>query len=1219
MTRSSVVVHGHFYQPPREDPWTDRVPRQQSAAPHHDWNARIHDECYRSVVAAPLKDAEGRVTGVLNTLEWMSWDAGPTLLRWLARERPATYRAFLEADARARDRTGHGSAIAQPYHHVILPLATRREKVTEVRWGITDFERRFRRRPDGMWLPEAAVDMETLEILAQEGIHFTVLGPKQVAEAPAGGLPGRVDLPGGRSVAVFVYDGPLSHDVAFGSLVRDADLWVERLAATARERAVVSMATDGETFGHHQRWGDLGLAAALVGAARRGDLAVEGYGAALERYPPVEAVDIVEPSAWSCDHGVERWRSHCGCKIDPSRETSQEWRGVLREALAELRASLHGVFEQEGASLLRDPWAARDAYGAVLDESDAARRRFVEAHAAADLSGTQSARVLELLEMERDLLRMDTSCGWFFDDIARLEPLQNLLYAAHALELAGAAAGDVEERLVARLAEIACNDPDEGTGADLWDREIRGGGEGPKLRVIDVDAVRRVDEPAAVLEVRRALEHPSADSVAEALDVVEGVSDEELAKARSAVGATLVRDADPDEHLARLAGALGVASDVVGSGLPAGGPLRFVFGLHLHQPVGNFDHVFESHTEDVYLPFLERCSERGLGPLTLHVSGPLLDWLDRRGHRFLDLVGGLVADGGVEMLLSGFYEPVLPVLTREDRLQQIGWMREWLQSRFGADASALWLTERVWEPGLVRDLADAGVRQVLVDDRHFLVAGYERHQLHQPWTTEAEGRTLSLLPIDERLRYLVPFRSPTELGSYFRRLASAGHEVAVLADDGEKFGGWPGTAEWVWERGWLDHFLDEMEHLTDQGVVQLDTPSGVCRSVSGSGPAYLPSASYREMELWSLPARAAETLEWAGAELEAEPRAMHVLRGGHWRNFLSRYEESNRMHKKAQYLSELCRASGDPEDARRAIGRAQCNDPYWHGVFGGLYLRHLRNATWSNLAEAERLLRVGQGLAVELGDADADGRDDIRIHSGRFSALLQPSRGGRLVELTDLEAGVNLVDVLTRRRESYHRKPAAGTSGGESPADESSHGAADPEAMPSIHDLEEGLTLTALPPVDLDARALGVERVLSRDLTPAAYEAADYEPVCSWANEALEFEVEQLDDVVRVAMRSPGIGRLEKTVEIDVEGVVTLRYSWDPSDLPADAWFAPELSLASDMELASDPTPAEVWTHDIVTVSKKESGYEETVQGTSVTPRWPVRSGTATLRLSFPR
>ena len=1208
MTRRSVVIHGHFYQPPREDPWTDRVPLQGSAAPYHDWNERIHEECYRTVLAAPLEDAQGRVTGVLNALEWMSWDFGPTLLRWLARERPHTYRGVLAADARARERTGHGNAIAQPYHHVILPLASRREKVTEVRWGMTDFERRFGRRADGMWLPEAAVDMETLEVLAQERVHFTVLGPSQVVALPSGGLPGRVDVGNGRSVAVFVYDGSLSHDVAFGHLVRDADLWAERLREAAADDAVVSMATDGETFGHHHRSGHLGLAEVLVRAARRPELAVEGYGAALERHPPVEALEIVDPSAWSCSHGVERWRSECGCRIDPSRETSQEWRTILREAFAELATRLHAVFDREGAALFEDPWAARDDYAAVLEASDEARRRFLESHAVGSLPPEDQARALELLEMERDLLRMDTSCGWFFDDIARLEPLQNLLYAAHALELVGEAAGDAEEELVGRLTAAQSNDPSEGTGADFWRREVRGAGEGFRHRVMEGESlVAATSERWGPLRaVRRALAQPSEASVREALSALDGAGDEELVEARAAAVHTLVRD--PAPLLVPLGERLGIAPDPTGSGLPSGAPLRFIFGLHLHQPVGNFDEVFESHVEEVYLPFVERCVERDFLPLTLHVSGPLLEWLEARGHRLIDEVGGLVDRGAVELLLAGFYEPVLPVLAGEDRLQQIGWMREWLSNRFGANPRALWLTERVWEPGLVRDLADAGVEQAFVDDRHFLVAGFEHDELHRPWRTESEGRSLTLLPIDERLRYLVPFRSPAEIGGYLRRLASSGQELAVLADDGEKFGGWPGTAEWVWERGWLDGFLDEMERLAVEGVVRLETPASACAVVPSKGPAYLPSASYREMEGWALPPRAAEALERTLAGLEDEPRLARLVRGGHWRNFFSRYEESNRMYRKAQLLSSLCREAGDPAEARRAIGRAQCNDPYWHGVFGGLYLRHLREAGWHNLAVAEGLLRRGQDIKVDTLDVTGDGHEDIWVHSSSFSALLEPARGGRLVELTDFKSGVNWVDVLTRRRESYHRVSLTEGEGSESQADS--------EAMPSIHELEGQLILEALPPVDLDARAVAIDRVLAADTTLNAYELADYLPVQSWAREPFAATVSESAVGVVIRLSAGGPGSLAKAYTFEADGAVSIDYRWDPSAFPPDALFAPELSVAEDPGLLFEPEPIEVWRHDVRTVSKTESGYEETVQGRSITPRWPCRAGRATIRVS---
>jgi len=493
-----VVIHGHFYQPPREDPRTGDVPREPSAAPFHDWNRRIHDECYRAVTAAHVLDGKGRIDSVVNTLEWMSWDAGPTLLRWMARETPDTYRAFLAADARSAARLGHGNALASPYHHIILPLASRRDKITEVRWGIADFRRRFGRMPEGMWLPEAAVDTDTLEVLAAEGIAFTILGPAQVASVPDRGRPGAVRLPSGREMAVFVYDGALSHDVAFGDLIRDGSAWVQRIVAGAEERELVALATDGETFGHHRRWGDMALAAAVVAMRDHPAVRADNFAAFLARNPPTEVIELVEPSSWSCAHGVERWRSDCGCRIDTSKPKAQGWRRVLRDALDQLADSLHSVFEAEGRTLMADPWAARDAYGEVLDRGGSAVTRFVKTHASGTLTDGDAARAVALLEMEHDALAMFTSCAWFFDDIAGLEPLQVLRYAARALDLAGNAAAGWEARLRERLAEAASADPDFVDGARLWDEKVRGlAADADAASGDDLRAATHVDTPRA--------------------------------------------------------------------------------------------------------------------------------------------------------------------------------------------------------------------------------------------------------------------------------------------------------------------------------------------------------------------------------------------------------------------------------------------------------------------------------------------------------------------------------------------------------------------------------------------------------------------------------------------------------------------------------------------------------------------------------------------------
>jgi hypothetical protein len=622
--------------------------------------------------------------------------------------------------------------------------------------------------------------------------------------------------------------------------------------------------------------------------------------------------------------------------------------------------------------------------------------------------------------------------------------------------------------------------------------------------------------------------------------------------------------------------------------------------VHFHQPVGNFDHVFQQHVRDVYRPFLERLAERQFFPIALHVSGPLLEWLEQHEPALVDLVGRLAADGLVEPLLSGYYEPVLVALPRQDRLEQVAWMREAIRRRFGVEALGLWLTERVWEPGLAADLADAGVRYALVDDRHFLVTGFTRERLHAPFRTESDGKAVALFPIDERLRYLIPFKPPADTVAYLRRLREGGAPLAVLADDGEKFGGWPGTREWVYDRGWLTQFLDAMGALVTAGELRLTTFAAALAEVPSGGLAYLPTASYREMEGWALPADGAIRLARLERDLGEERLAGldgALVRGAHWRNFLVRYPEANRMHKKMQQLSALCRERSDPAAARRAIGRAQCNDAYWHGVFGGLYLPHLRQAVWHNLATAERELRHGEPLAFERLDLDGDGFEEVWIHSSAFSAVVSPWRGGRVEEYTVFATGLNYADTLTRRREAYHQLAVE--------ARESAARAGD--GTPTIHEIEQAARLDRLPPVDRDPRALFVDRILAGDLGLEAYAAGAYEPLATWGDASMACEVRSEGAEVVVACR----GRwLEKAFRFDAAGGLTATYRWDAAAWPAGGWFATEISLAHPLELVYAPA-ADVWSFPIATIAKSERGLDETVQGQSVTPRWPVAVGEA--------
>ena len=637
-------------------------------------------------------------------------------------------------------------------------------------------------------------------------------------------------------------------------------------------------------------------------------------------------------------------------------------------------------------------------------------------------------------------------------------------------------------------------------------------------------------------------------------------------------------------------------------------PIRFCFGLHLHQPVGNFGYVFEQHVRDVYRPFLEHVRQQGFFPITLHVSGPLIDWLDEHEPSLLDDIADLARDGRVELLLAGFYEPILASLPRADRLTQVKWMQDALISRLGVEASGLWLTERVWEPDLAADLHDAGVRFALVDDRHFLASGFPRESLHAPFWTEHDGKALALFPIDERLRYLIPFQSPEDTVAYLRQLRSQGKRLAVLADDGEKFGGWPGTREWVYDNGWLDRFFAAMRVVIDSGEVVLSRFDEALANVPSGGLAYLPTASYREMEGWSLPAPAA--LRFLSLEEDLGDERLKadgaLVRGGHWRNFLVKYPESNRMHKKMLALSSLCRERGDPAGPRRAIGRAQCNDAYWHGVFGGLYLPFLRAEIWRNLGVAEAALRAGEHIAHELADIDGDGNEEIWVHSSMMSALVSPARGGAIEELSWFASGKNLADTLTRRREAYHitaLQPAAEERAGAEP---------DRNSAPSIHDIEASLSLGELPPVDLNDRALFIERILPASVSFESYVNGVYEPSASFAQVMMEAEASATADAVTIQLLTPD-GSLSKRL-IFRDDTVVAEFAWDPASWPADGWFTTEVSVSRPVRLSAPDSI--VWEFPIETVAKSERGLDRTLQGTAYLLRWPVTARQVRVELS---
>ena len=641
-------------------------------------------------------------------------------------------------------------------------------------------------------------------------------------------------------------------------------------------------------------------------------------------------------------------------------------------------------------------------------------------------------------------------------------------------------------------------------------------------------------------------------------------------------------------------------------------PLRFCFGLHLHQPVGNFESVFEQHLAEVYRPLLRALMVGEAWPVAMHLSGPLLEWFDAHAPDFVDEIGGHAAAGHLELLAAGHDEPILAVLPRDDRLEQLLRHREHLRSRFGVDATGLWLTERVWEPTLPEELAQAGIRFAIVDDRHFVVSGYPREKLHAHFATESGGHRVALFPIDENLRYLVPFRPPEELASYLRGLRAQGHQLAILADDGEKFGGWPGTRQWVYAEGWMDRFLTILRELRDRGEVVLSRFDDALTSTPSGGLAYLPSASYREMEGWSLPPMPARALlrleeEWGSGRLAGIEGGL--LRGSHWRNFLVKYPESNRMHKLMLALSALCRERGDPAEVRRAVARAQCNDAYWHGVFGGLYLDFLRGAIWHQLATAEALLRAGEPLAVEALDFDADGHHELWIHSAHLSALVAPSRGGAVEFLLDLDARANLLNAITRHEEAYHVTTLTSGQVVRSegsihilrPVDQAAKGA------PSIHDLE---ALTERPPIDTEFRAMFVDRLLYPTTTRDDFIAGRVPVLRSWAREPMANRWTVAPDVAEIRLGGAG---LHKTLRFSADGAVQCDWQWEAAaELTSHGgWFSTELSISSPFDI--DAPGAERWEYPIETVAKSEKGFDRTIQGTALVFRWPLAAGRASL------
>jgi alpha-amylase/alpha-mannosidase (GH57 family) len=561
-----LCIHCHFYQPPRENPWLEIIEQQDSAFPYHDWNERITAECYAPNATSRILSADNRIIRIVNNYSRISFNVGPTLLSWMADHSPETYQAILDADRESQLRySGHGSAIAQVYNHMIMPLANRRDKQTQVVWGIRDFQHRFGRDPEGMWLAETAADVETLEVLAANGIKFTVLAPYQakderrISTAKFKNVEGgKIDptrpyvcnLPSGRSINLFFYDGPISRAVAFEGLLSDGERFANRLLSGFTDRRgwkqLMHIATDGETYGHHHNKGEMALTYALHHIESNGLAQLTNYSEYLTINPPTHEVEIVENTAWSCSHGLGRWSTNCGCNAGAKTGWNQSWRAPLRTALDSLRDSLIEPYEARASELLTDPWLARDEYvNVVLDRSELNLDKFIATHAKRELSEDETVTVMSLLEMQRHAMLMYTSCGWFFDELSGLETVQVIMYAGRTLQLAQRLFPDHHEQsFLDLLRDAKSNLPESGDGAKIFERFV-------KPAQVDLLAIAAHHEIAAMFQLNgesdlhRAYEMQDIDEVRL-----------ESGLARLAVGATRVRSRITRRHRAVCFGVL---------------------------------------------------------------------------------------------------------------------------------------------------------------------------------------------------------------------------------------------------------------------------------------------------------------------------------------------------------------------------------------------------------------------------------------------------------------------------------------------------------------------------------------------------------------------------------------------------------------------------------------------------------------------------------------
>ena len=495
--KNFLTIHGHFYQPPRENPWLEAIETQESAAPAHDWNERVCAECYNPNSVSKIVDSRNKILDVVNNYEYMSFNFGPTLLSWMEEHAPQTYDRVIKADIESViEHNGHGNALAQVYNHIIMPLANYQDKQTQVKWGIKDFFYRFGRQPEGMWLAETAVDDETLEVLVDNGIKYTILSPYQALkfkkidedvwqDVSWGNIdparPYRYFLKNdkGKYIDLFFYDGAISKSVAFDELLKDGNKFIRRLkegvSPTRGYPQLVNIATDGESYGHHTKFGDMALAYVVKVRAKDEGFQIVNYGEFLDEFGVKYEVDIKQASSWSCFHGVGRWSDDCGCSTGGHPGWNQKWRKPLREALNYLRDKLVEIYTKEGKKYFKDVWTARNNYiDVILDRALLNVKKYQKANFVEGLSGEDKVSAMKLLEIQRQALLMFTSCGWFFSEISGIETTQIMKYAARAMQLAKSFTDEnLEEGFLSILEKAESNIKEYGNGRNIYDKFVR--------------------------------------------------------------------------------------------------------------------------------------------------------------------------------------------------------------------------------------------------------------------------------------------------------------------------------------------------------------------------------------------------------------------------------------------------------------------------------------------------------------------------------------------------------------------------------------------------------------------------------------------------------------------------------------------------------------------------------------------------------------------------